>query len=146
MTPTVIAKLQSQTYRHGETVWSESAVALSLAAPGSVAQYSSAGFAIGRIAGDEVELLSIAVDPSQQRLGEGSNLLQQFVEAALEAGATSIVLEVSEANVGAVTFYAKKGFETVGRRKKYYRSGALFLDAIVMRKHLDPASSDTKTC
>ena len=59
MTPAEIVDLQSQTYRHGETVWSETAVAAALAAPSSVAQFSSAGFAIGRIAGNEVELLLI---------------------------------------------------------------------------------------
>ena len=78
------------------------------------------GFLIGRIAGPEAELLTLAVDPDHRRLGIGRKLVDEFEETALGRGAGQAFLEVSSANVPAITLYKTMGYREVGYRKDYY--------------------------
>ncbi len=80
------------------------------------------GFAIGRIAGPEVELLTIAVAPKAQRAGLGRKLLREFEGFAKAAGAKQAFLEVAEDNKAAVALYLSCGYQTAGYRKNYYAS------------------------
>src|SRR5271165_1225946 len=45
------------------------------------------GFALSRLAGDEAEILTIAVDPSDRRRGVGRDLLREHLQRATLAGA-----------------------------------------------------------
>lgn len=105
-----------------------------------------AGFAVGRVAADEAELLTIAVLPGLRRAGHGRALVRLFEAAAVARGARSIFLEVAAGNAAALALYRGAGFRTVGRRRGYYAAAAPAPaappgrpdDALVMRRDLDP--------
>jgi len=80
-----------------------------------------AGFLIGRIAGDEFEILNMAVSRALRRSGIGSNLLESALEFSRIAGSASAYLEVRASNAPAIALYARHGFTECGRRAQYYR-------------------------
>lgn len=90
------------------------------------------GYAIVRVVGGQSEILNIAVSNSARRGGAGSALLDAAVERATEAGAPEMWLEVRESNDAARALYARKGFEIVGRRPRYYETPVE--DALVMKR------------
>jgi ribosomal-protein-alanine N-acetyltransferase len=123
----------------GERVWTRQDMAELLASPG-VAGWAlqsadqAVGFALCRVAADEAELLTIAVQPNQRRRGAGRALLATVSAHARAAGARSLFLEVGADNPAALALYGRAGFQTVGRRKAYYqRGGGPPADAVVMR-------------
>jgi ribosomal-protein-alanine N-acetyltransferase len=93
------------------------------------------GFALGRIVGDEAELLLLAVGRSSQGKGVGQLLLDRFAAVAASKGAEQLHLEVRDGN-HAVNLYSRNGYREVGRRRNYYngRDGQLF-DALTLAKH-----------
>jgi len=82
------------------------------------------GFILSRLAADEAEILTIAVERSWRRHGLGRALLARNMSRAAGAGARHMFLEVDEENAAAVGLYARFGFLTVGRREGYYRSAS----------------------
>jgi [ribosomal protein S18]-alanine N-acetyltransferase len=95
------------------------------------------GFALGRIAGPEVELLAIAVHPDARRQGTGQQLLEEFEIRAKLDNANEVILEVGENNSAAIKLYRKNGYETAGFRKDYYaKPTGEKSSAIVMRRFL----------
>jgi [ribosomal protein S18]-alanine N-acetyltransferase len=92
------------------------------------------GFALGRVIGDEAELLLLAVRRQSQGRGIGRKLLHRFQEVASRKGAEHLHLEVRDGNY-AVGLYTTGGFREVGRRKNYYqgRDGQLY-DALTLAK------------
>lgn len=97
-----------------------------------------AGFALGRVVLDEVELLTLAVDPDHQRTGIGRRCLGLFESEAALRGATKAYLEVAETNQAAVALYRACGWVQTGRRKAYYKHIDARIDAILMSKALVP--------
>ena len=83
---------------------------------------------------DEMELISIAVDPEFKRRGVGEALMQEMLRFAHVNGAKSIYLDVRRSNVAAQTLYEKFGFFKVGVRRRYYSDNQE--DAIMMKKSL----------
>ena len=83
----------------------------------------AAGFAFSRGASDEEELLLIAVDPEHRGRGVGKALMQQFIARARARGANRLFLEMRECNP-AIGLYRQFGFQEVGLRRNYYRSGS----------------------
>jgi ribosomal-protein-alanine N-acetyltransferase len=79
-----------------------------------------AGFALIRVAGDEAELLTIAVDPKWRGKRIGQALLKAVFEYLLMTPARRMFLEVSEENVPAIKLYQREGFTTISSRKGYY--------------------------
>jgi ribosomal-protein-alanine N-acetyltransferase len=79
------------------------------------------GFALSRVAADEAEVLTIAVDPGQRRAGVGRDLLRAHMAAVARAGATALFLEVDEGNAAALALYARERFVKVGERRAYYK-------------------------
>ena len=122
----------------GERAWTRQDVAELMASPGVcgillLIDGKEAGFALCRVAGDEAELLTIAVDAGHRRRGAGRTLLEAVIEHARAAGAATLFLEVGVDNAGACSLYGQKDFRTVGRRAGYYRRGDRSpADAIVM--------------
>lgn len=79
----------------------------------------------------EAEVHTIGTDPAAQRRGIGGALLDALLTLA-DARQCPVFLEVRTDNEPAIALYRREGFETVGRRKKYYQpSGA---DAYTMRR------------
>lgn len=92
----------------------------------------AAGFALSRVVLDEAELLLLAVQPAQRRLGVGRALLAAVADEARIRGAIRLHLEMRDGNPAA-HLYERAGFHEVGRRKRYYRGrdGSSF-DAITL--------------
>lgn len=94
---------------------------------------SPQGFLLGRIVGDEAELLTLAVAPEARGQGEGRALVRRFLEDCSVRGAAAVFLEVAADNAAAIRLYRATGWSQVGQRRNYYAPG---LDALVMRQDL----------
>jgi len=114
-----------------EVFWSE------LAAPGRcyVVVQDPGGALLGyaglAVTGTQADVQTIAVAPSAQGRGLGAVLLDALLAAALDAGATSVMLEVRADNAGAINLYRRAGFEQIAVRRRYYQPGDV--DALIMR-------------
>ncbi|MGO8799654.1 MAG: ribosomal protein S18-alanine N-acetyltransferase [Roseiarcus sp.] len=95
------------------------------------------GFALSRLAGDEAEILTIAVHASFRNRGIGRALLADSLMRLAASHVQSLFLEVERANLPAIALYSRMGFREVGRRRGYYRKpdGAAET-ALVLRKDL----------
>ncbi len=78
---------------------------------------------------DEAHITVLAVDPRYQRRGLGKWLLVNLLEAACHRDLTRATLEVRPSNSLALALYASLGFETLGRRRRYYTDGE---DALIL--------------
>ena len=78
------------------------------------------GFLIGRILGEEAEILNVIVHPNFRRLGKAKNLIFKFEKEARNAGSAKCFLEVAESNYSANMLYSNLGYLLVGRRESYY--------------------------
>ncbi|HSM83025.1 MAG TPA: GNAT family N-acetyltransferase [Nodosilinea sp.] len=87
---------------------------------------------------DEAHITVLAVDPHYQRRGLGKWLLANLLEAACDAqdpatgegrALTRATLEVRPSNATALALYESFGFETLGRRQRYYADGE---DALIL--------------
>jgi ribosomal-protein-alanine N-acetyltransferase len=95
------------------------------------------GFAVSRMAADEAEILSIAIDEGQRGRGLSRNLLLTHLGHLAGRGVHSIFLEVEENNQPARRLYEWAGFGVVGRRERYYQQpGGEQLNALLMRRDL----------
>jgi len=95
------------------------------------------GFAVSRMAADEAEILSIAVDAGYRGRGLSRNLLLTHLGHLAGRGVRTVFLEVEENNQPARRLYDRTGFAVAGRRERYYRepSGEQ-LNALLMRRDL----------
>jgi ribosomal-protein-alanine N-acetyltransferase len=94
------------------------------------------GFAVSRMAADEAEILSIAVDPSHRGRGLSRNLLLTHLGHLAGRGVRTVFLEVEENNQPACRLYNRAGFAVSGRRERYYRQDGEQLNALIMRRDL----------
>jgi len=76
----------------------------------------------------DAHVTTVAVDPRARGRRLGTRLMLALADAALAAGAAHLTLEVRVSNTAARRLYERFGFESVGRRKDYYRTE----DALVM--------------
>ncbi len=67
-----------------------------------------------------------------RRQGVGTQLLEAAVDWAREAGVRKLELHVFPWNEAAIALYEAFGFEREGYRKRHYRRGGEFVDAILM--------------
>ena len=63
------------------------------------------GFVLSRLAADEAEILTIAVEPALRGRGVGRALLSENLRQAANAGAKSMFLEVDQDNAPALALY-----------------------------------------
>lgn len=96
------------------------------------------GFVLSRLAADEAEILTIAVDPALRKTGIGGKLLAAHLAGLAAKRVKVLFLEVDQNNAAARALYARFGFEQVGERKAYYRTAdGGRATALVMRLGLD---------
>ena len=96
-----------------------------------------AGFALIRVAADEAELLTIAVDPKWRGKRIGQALLRAAFDDLLLSPARRMFLEVDEQNAAAIRLYEREGFATISSRKGYYpRPDGSAATALVMARDL----------
>jgi ribosomal-protein-alanine N-acetyltransferase len=94
------------------------------------------GFAVSRMAADEAEILSIAVEPNHRGRGLSRNLLLTHLGHLAGRGVRTVFLEVEENNQPARRLYDRAGFAVTGRRERYYRQDGEQLNALIMRRDL----------
>lgn len=95
------------------------------------------GFALSRIAGDEAEVLTIAVHSAFRNRGIGRALLADSLTRLAAAHIRALFLEVESANAPALALYARMGFREVGQRRGYYRKAdGSSATALVLRKDI----------
>ena len=121
---------------HASSPWSEGVFRDELAAENRI--YLAAdedgvvvGFAGAMLVADEAHVTNLLVDPSWRRKGIGYELMKTLIEAAVEAGARHLTLEVRSANEAARALYARLGLAPVGIRKGYYGDD----DALILWVH-----------
>jgi ribosomal-protein-alanine N-acetyltransferase len=103
------------------------------------------GFVLSRLAADEAEILTIAVDAEHQGRGVGRALLSENLRQAANAGAKAMFLEVAKDNAPALALYERFGFVKVGERPGYYRrTDGTRATAVVMRKSLGAAPASAR--
>ncbi|UPM50967.1 GNAT family N-acetyltransferase [Synechococcus sp. A10-1-5-1] len=84
--------------------------------------------ACGLLVLDELQITTLAVDPTHRRLGLGRQVLQSLLNQARGDGARQATLEVASDNAAALGLYGRLGFRTAGIRRGYYRNGS---DALI---------------
>jgi ribosomal-protein-alanine N-acetyltransferase len=95
------------------------------------------GFAVSRLAADEAEILSIAVDAGHRGRGLSRNLLLTHLGHLAGRGIRTVFLEVEENNQPARRLYDRAGFAVTGRRERYYKQASgEQLNAVLMRRDL----------
>src|SRR6201998_3158221 len=95
------------------------------------------GFAVSRMAADEAEILSIALDSTERGRGLSRDLLLTHLGHLAGRGIRTVFLEVEENNQPARRLYERAGFGVAGRRERYYRQpGGEQLNALLMRRDL----------
>ena len=91
-------------------------------------QENLVGYGSVQIVLDEGNINNIAVDENFRHKGVASGILNNIIARCKDKNVTVMFLEVNEHNVGAIALYTKFGFEKIGERKNYYKSG----NAIIM--------------
>ena len=103
-----------------------------------VSQQQLAGFILTRIAADEAEVLTIAVDPGWRNQGLGRQLLGNHLARLAGRRVCALFLEVEDENKAARALYARSGFEQVGERQAYYaRPDGTRGHALVLKRAID---------
>jgi len=129
----VFARMHAETFPRP---WSETEFRTLLSSPGvfgllaETTEADPSGFALCRVAADEMEILTIGVRPPCRRHGVAHRLLRQALETAAAAGAAQAFLEVSIENHAAVALYTAHEFQISGIRKRYYLE---FIDGMEVR-------------
>jgi ribosomal-protein-alanine N-acetyltransferase len=78
---------------------------------------------------DEAHITTLAIHPDYHRQYLGQLLLIQLLQLAHHRELTHATLEVRASNYRALSLYQKFGFQTAGRRKRYYQDGE---DALIL--------------
>lgn len=118
--------------------WDASAFAALLSHPGMVLEAEAGGFVLVRVAADEAEVLTLAVRPASRRAGLGARLMRAAAGRSATLGARRLFLEVAEDNLAARHLYDRLGFQSTGRRPRYYaRQGGPSVDALLLAVNLD---------
>lgn len=136
----VLDVLQQQAFADPQIsgpAWSEAAIAGMLGMPGVMTRLvhnnnQAMGMAMWRAVADEAELLTIGILPTGRGQGMGRALLLDGVEKLSGCGVETFFLEVAINNEAAIHLYQRNGFSIVGRRRNYYGTGTVCVDAHVM--------------
>jgi ribosomal-protein-alanine N-acetyltransferase len=115
--------------------WSEGTFTDELAADNRIYlaadQDGVVGFGGIMVIGDEAHVTNLLVAPEARRRGIGLALMVALIDAAVEAGARHLTLEVRSQNREARSLYARLGLAPVGARKGYYDDD----DALILWAH-----------
>jgi RimJ/RimL family protein N-acetyltransferase len=82
--------------------------------------------------------LGLMVAAGHRRRGIGRALLERAVEWAREAGVSKLELHVFPHNLPALALYEQFGFVREGYRRRHYRRGREYIDAILMAYEVTP--------
>ena len=131
------------------TPWSANLWRRELARPAADACYVAAshgGRHVGHgglmVQADDGHIVTVAVDPAEQRSGVASHIMAALLARAVRLGLDALTLEVRHSNRPAQSLYRRFGFAPAGIRPAYYADDAE--DALVMWAHgvSEPAFRD----
>lgn len=133
MTPFELAQIHANAFTQDRS-WTEAEFAALLASPHTALHTITGGFALTRTIARESELLMMAVDPTHQRRGMATSLMNAWL-LSIATTADQAFLEVAEDNAPARALYGRFDFATVGSRSAYYRRvNAPSVTALVMSR------------
>ena len=89
--------------------------------------------AVYYIAGEEGDIMNVAVDSRYRNRGICGKLLCHIISECQENNIDEFTLEVRAGNAAAISVYEKNGFHTEGVRPKYYSEPVE--DALIMWRH-----------
>lgn len=136
MTPSDLAAVHARVFS-STRAWTETEFAHLLQQQSTIMCGDTRCFVLLRVIADEAEILTLATDPAHRRRGLAREALTQAQDAACQAGATQMFLEVAEDNDAAKNLYSSTGYIQVGRRPGYYvPKDAAPIAALVLRKQL----------
>ena len=139
MTPEILSQLHTAGFADTRG-WSAEEFSDFLSDPACFVTGDERAFALGRVVLDEAELLTITTHPDHRRQGHARTTLLDWFAAASEKGAAQAFLEVAADNTAALDLYHSCGFQTTGRRRRYYtRPDGMKSDAITMMRVLAAA-------
>lgn len=98
------------------------------------------GHAVISVVADESHMLNLSIARAHQRQGYGRRFVEFLVEEARRHQAQTMLLEVRPSNRIAINCYNGAGFNEVGSRKDYYPAPGGREDALLLAKHINPAS------
>jgi RimJ/RimL family protein N-acetyltransferase len=81
--------------------------------------------------------LGLMVAAGERRRGIGTALMEEAVKWARGSGVTKLELHVFPHNEPAIALYRKLGFQDEGHRRRHYRVGAQYVDALLMALYVD---------
>jgi ribosomal-protein-alanine N-acetyltransferase len=119
--PPALARLHAAAFPKGWTA--EALAGLLVTSCGFVACAPTGeplGFLLWQQAGEDADLLTLAVAPAHRRCGIARTLVVEMLAALTLAGVRRVFLEVAKGNAAACALYKELGFETVGLRRNYY--------------------------
>jgi [ribosomal protein S18]-alanine N-acetyltransferase len=88
-----------------------------------------AGYLFACWQADELHILKVATHPIHEGKGLATMLMEEARQEAARNCAASLILEVRPSNRRAIALYRHLGYQTLGRRPRYYADGE---DALVM--------------
>jgi ribosomal-protein-alanine N-acetyltransferase len=91
-------------------------------------------FGLALEAGDDAELLTIAVAEAERRQGRGRQIFEGLDAEASKRSLKRWVLEVRHTNLAAVSLYKSLGFVEISVRRAYYRTAGGQADALVLAR------------
>ena len=81
------------------------------------------GICVFQIVLDEAQINYFVVNKKFRKNGFGSFLMSYLIKKCEKLNLKKLLLEVSQSNVTAESFYSRFDFSTVGIRKNYYKDG-----------------------
>jgi [ribosomal protein S18]-alanine N-acetyltransferase len=99
-----------------------------------------AGFLAARRVGSDLEILNFAVHVNARRRHVGTSLLRAALAWGKTFQAEKAFLEVRASNEAALSFYERHGFQTTGRRPRYYT--APIEDALLLTAEIAPLAGN----
>ncbi len=134
----VLAALHATAF---EAPWDADALAALMLVPAALTLLAVAsgddtpiGFILIQPAGDEADIMTLAVTPAHRRHGVARRLIVAASDDLRARGVGRLVLEVAVGNRAARDLYASLGFQQVGLRKGYYRRPHGVEDAAVLSR------------
>jgi len=91
------------------------------------------GICVFQVVLDEAQINYFVVNKKFRKKGFGSYLMIYLIKKCEKLNLKKLLLEVSQSNVTAETFYSRFDFSTVGIRKNYYKDGS---HALLKEKNL----------
>jgi ribosomal-protein-alanine N-acetyltransferase len=140
VTPAELSHLHRRVFTHPRP-FTEAEFADFLSQSATILCSEPQGFVLGRVIGEEAEVVTLAVDPGARRQGIARRLMAELHRRVAERSVQRMFLEVDAGNAAARGLYAALGYAEAGRRPAYYRqSDGTRSDALILRCEISAAS------